>query len=313
MKTMNKSMTYLFAAFMSALSVSCLSGNGEKQENAKEVNPDSIECFDLEKAMLDSTTNDYDENLNGYIYTYQKETEFEDGRFDNAPDYIAIPAKLRGRPEKILMRKGYAVSYNSETKLCNWVAWHLTKQHTYGDEQRPQRAFEDDPDTYNSTHFYDYNKHTDYDRGHMCPAGDNKWDKEAMKQSFLMSNICPQYCSLNSGVWNDIEMKCRDWAQMYGDVYIVCGPVFYENRNGKRKQIGRSRIPVPDAFFKVVLCNHGKGRGIGFLCENRHCHLDLNDYAVSIDDIEKITGMDFFPALPDEMESNVESVVGVFD
>ncbi len=139
MGLMNKSTVFYGAAIMSALLISCFNGNGEKQEAGNGMNNDSIGHFDIEEAMLDSTTNDYDENLNGYIYTYQKGTEFEDGRFDNAPDYIAIPAKLRDRPEKILMRKGYAVSYNSSTKLCNWVAWHLTKKHTYGDEQRSQR------------------------------------------------------------------------------------------------------------------------------------------------------------------------------
>lgn len=256
-------------------------------------------------------SNDNDENLHGYKYKYDKNTAYEDGRFDNSPDYIAIPGKLRGKPEQILYRRGYALSYNRTTKLANWVAWHLTRSHTYGNVERPQRAFHDDDDVSNSTHYYDYNKAKKYDRGHMCPAGDNKWDVTAMQESFLMTNVCPQYKGLNSGVWNDIEIKCRDWARDEGDVYIVCGPVFFENRK-ERELIGASRIPVPDAFFKVVLSNKRKGKGIGFVCENRGGGYDLNDYSMSINEVEELTGIDFFPALPDAMEERIEGTVGRF-
>ena len=155
------------------------------------------------------------------------------------------------------------------------------------------------------------NKAKKYDRGHMCPAGDNKWDVTAMQESFLMTNVCPQYKGLNSGVWNDIEIKCRDWARDEGDVYIVCGPVFFENRK-ERELIGASRIPVPDAFFKVVLSNKHKGNGIGFVCENRGGGYDLNDYSMSINEVEELTGIDFFPALPDAMEDRIEVTVGRF-
>ena len=256
-------------------------------------------------------SNDNDPNLKGYRYKYDKSSVYEDGLFNNEPDYIALPCKLKGKEEQLLFRKGYAVSYNKSTKQANWVAWHLTRSHTDGKEERPQRAFHDDDDVPNSTHYYDYNKARKYDRGHMCPAGDNKWDRDAMMESFLMTNVCPQYRNLNSGVWNDIEIKCREWAETEGDVYIVCGPVFFSNRSN-REYIGESRIPVPDAFFKVVMSNRNRGKGIGFLCENRSGSADLNDYVCSIDDIEKIVGMDFFPALPDDVEERIEREVGRF-
>ena len=256
-------------------------------------------------------TNDNDPNLRGYHYKYDKNTAYEDGIFRGTPDYIAIPAKIHEKPEQILYRKSYAVSYNKQTKQPNWVAWHLTKDHTYGNLERPPRAFHDDEDVPNSTHYYDYNKSKQYDRGHLCPAGDNKWDEDAMYETFLMSNVCPQYHDLNSGVWNDIEIKCREWARQEGDVYVVAGPYFYPNKRN-RELIGGSKIPVPDAFFKVVLSNKHKGKGIGFLCENRHGSSNLNDYSMTIDEIEQMTGIDFFPALPDEMENRVESEIGRF-
>ena len=133
-----------------------------------------------------------------------------------------LPAKLKDRPERILQRVGYTTSYNEQTKTPNWVAWHLTKAHTYGKNQRKQEVFTEDEDIAKSlraTNMDYYNSR--YDRGHMCPAGDNKWDKEAMRQSFLFTNICPQNHGLNKYEWNDLEILCRDWARKYGAIDIV--------------------------------------------------------------------------------------------
>ena len=88
-----------------------------------------------------------------------------------------------------------------------------------------------------------------YDRGHICPSGDNKWSEEAQLQSFLYTNCCPQLHNLNAGDWNELEGKCRKWAQQYGGVYIVSGPLLL---NKKHKTIGKNKVVVPEAFFKVV-------------------------------------------------------------
>ena len=164
-----------------------------------------------------------------------------------------MPAPLTDRPEQILTRRGYTTSYNNKTKTPNWVAWHLTKAHTYGDNQRKNEVFFEDETIATSQRATDndyYNSR--YDRGHMCPAGDNKWDAQAMRESFLFTNICPQNHGLNKYEWNDLEMQCRDWARQYGAIDIVCGPIF--STTGDQKTIGRNKVWVPDAFFKVILC-----------------------------------------------------------
>lgn len=90
------------------------------------------------------------------------------------------------------------------------------------------------------------------DRGHMCPAGDNRWHWKAMQESFYMTNICPQNHNLNRGDWKELEESCRRWAQEEGKIYIVCGPILYDQRH---RTIGKKhKITVPEAFFKVVLC-----------------------------------------------------------
>jgi endonuclease G len=76
-----------------------------------------------------------------------------------------------------------------------------------------------------------------------------------MKESNLLTNICPQDRGLNSGLWNVIERDCRKWAKKYGDLYIVCGPVFL---NREHEVIGKNKVVVPEAFFKVILCLNPK-------------------------------------------------------
>ena len=233
-----------------------------------------------------------------------------------------MPAPLKDRPEQILKRKGYTVSYNSETKNPNWVAWHLTKSHTYGSFQRREEVFSEDesvkaPRATNNDYY-----NSRYDRGHMCPAGDNKWDKEAMTQSFLFTNICPQNHGLNKYEWNDLEIQCRDWAREYGAVDIVCGPL-YSSKGGRykvgsshepqQKTIGRNKVWVPDAFFKVVLCRQGRPKAIGFVYRNEGVKQLKTEAVRTVDEVEALTGIDFFPALDDDMENRIEASANLSD
>ena len=254
----------------------------------------------------------------------QKPTENEVGKsevsgiYDNGSSSVKmyeVPARLKDRPEQILRREGFTISYNATTKTANWVAWHLTKSHTYGKARRDERAFEEDMsvaapratlnDYYNSR----------YDRGHMCPAGDNKWSDEAMAQSFLLTNVCPQNHGMNKNAWNDLEIQCRSWAREHGAVDIVCGPIFrgVSYQNGKMKAssdqryIGRNKVWVPDAFFKVVLCRGRSPKALGFIYENRGGQQTFDDCVRSVDEIERLTGIDFFYLLPDDVENRVEA------
>ena len=221
------------------------------------------------------------------------------------------PAPLKDRPELILKRKGYITSYNNKTKNPNWVAWHLTKAHTYGEHQRGGEQFTEDTaagsgratdrDYYNSR----------YDRGHMCPAGDNKWDAQAMTESFLFTNICPQNHGLNKYEWNDLEMQCRSWAREYGAIDIVCGPIY--SHKDAQKTIGRNRVWVPDAFFKVILCRKGKAKAIGFIYRNEGVKQTVEEAVRSVDEIEALTGIDFFPALDDAIENKIEAEARLSD
>ena len=230
----------------------------------------------------------------------KQETAGEDANLE--AQGLEIPVSKLKVSETIKHRLAYTVSYNHDTRQPNWVAWALTGEHASG--KLPRGKFADDEempapvgtlaDYYNSG----------LDRGHMCPAGDNKWSQQAMRESFLLTNICPQAPSLNRGDWNEMEIQCRKWAETYGDIYIVAGPILYR---GHHKQIGAHRVTVPEAFFKVVLCMKGEPKAIGFIYKNGDGNRPKGDYVNTVDEVERITGIDFFPSLPDETERRVEA------
>ncbi len=219
---------------------------------------------------------------------------------------IEVPAKLHGTPERLLKRMAYTLSFNRETNQPNWVAWCLEDSETDGNIRRREEFLADtDIPLPHRVEPSDYS-YSGYDRGHMAPAADMKFDAQAMRECFYMSNICPQTHELNAGAWSKLEKACRRWAEKFGEVYIVCGPIFYK---GKHKSIGKNLvIPVPDAFFKCVYgVNNGTPQAIGFVMKNNASKQNMNASAMTVDEVEEITGMDFFPNLPDKTEYKVES------
>lgn len=208
-----------------------------------------------------------------------------------------------GVPSEVVAYKGMTLSFNSKMHVPNWVAWELTAEETSGNVERADNFVCDEnvagcPDT------WDY-KYSGYDRGHMAPAGDMKWDEEAMAHTFYLTNICPQAHTLNNGTWKRLEEKCRQWAEIDGSIYIVCGPVLTDKIT---EYIGDSRVAVPKRFYKVILSpNANPPRGIGFIMNNGKVEGGMQQAAVSIDEVERITGLDFFSTLPDDVEADVES------
>lgn len=214
-----------------------------------------------------------------------------------------LPTDNLNRPHQLLVRENYTVSYNRQTKCPNWVCWQLTREHADGNVKRPDYAFHEDMDVpAPRAELADY-RHSGYDRGHMCPAGDNKWDDEAMYESFLMTNMCPQNQNLNSGLWNQIEMQCRYWAKKYGNLYICCGPIFLK---GEHQTIGQNKVMVPEAFFKVVVCLEGTPKGIAFICRNTDGNRKKDYYVNTISQVERITGYTFFPSLDDDIVNSIK-------
>ncbi len=214
-------------------------------------------------------------------------------------------------PSQILRRMAYTTSYNRKTRNPNWVGWVLTGEHTDGEVGRSGQLFIEDEEVPEPRATYRDIREggCGYQRGHMCPAADNKWSYKAMKEAFLMTNICPQNGDLNQNDWESLEGACREWARRYGKIYIVAGPVF---KSKKYRTVGEHEVAVPDAFFKVVLTfDSGNPKTIGFLYDNRSGHHKMEYYARTVDEVEKVTDMDFFSQLSDDVEVAIESKCNV--
>lgn len=225
-------------------------------------------------------------------------------------DALEIPVYTKCTlSETIKKRYSYTVSYNHQMKNPNWVAWTITADHASGKVQRMD--FQDDDDIPAPKGYLSDYYNSGYDRGHMCPAGDNKWSEKAMEDCFLITNMCPQDGGLNRGMWNSIEQQCRGWAKAYGKVYVVCGPIYL---NQQHRKIGKNKVVVPEAFFKVVLRMGKNPAAIGFICRNQSQKgKKKTDFVNSVDEVERITGYDFFSKLPDDIENKVEAHANISD
>jgi len=285
------------AVFLGLALLLCANGKSSNDDTISQMvsldeNPVSNEL------QTEETESDYDE----------PETQIEPAVSDSILE-ICKPAPLIGVSEQIIKKKAYIVSYNKDTKIPNWVAWHLTGDHSDGSVGRSNAFYEDEEVPAPRATSEDY-RGSGWSRGHMCPAGDNKWDMEAMNQSFSLINVCPQDASLNSGLWNKIEQDCRRWAKKYGDINIVCGPIFL---NREHETIGQNKVVVPEAFFKVILCLQGKPKAIGYVVRNNGGAKKRDMYVNTVDDVERITGIDFFSALSDSIENVVEAYANLED
>ena len=222
-------------------------------------------------------------------YEERSERFQESASWTTIPDSVielCMPAPLKKTPEIILRKKSYVVSYNQDTRMPNWVAWQLTAEHTDGELKRMNNFHEEENCPRPRATLQDY-KGSGWSRGHMCPAGDNKWSRDAMYDSFSLVNVCPQDSKLNSGVWNRVLMKRQ------------------------HETIGPNKVVVPEAFFKVVLCMVGKPKAFGVVVRNNEGTKKRDLYYNSVDDVERLTGLDFFPSLPDDIEKVVEAEVNM--
>lgn len=248
----------------------------------------------------------------------------EDGRFGQEPSSIEatlpagssvtgarveIPA-LNGK-EHIVVHEAYTSSYNTATLIPDWVAYELTKDETYGDQERGDRMFCMDPDLGTRQAKREDYYNSGWTKGHMIPASDVRWSSTGMDETFYFTNVCPQSEVLNAGDWEYLERQVRKWAREYGSVYVVTGPIVGTGRYGK---IGERNVTVPDAFFKAVACTvDGRRQAIAFVMGNDDQRYYLRDCAMSVDELEKLTGLDLFPALDDNIENAIESRFSLSD
>lgn len=207
--------------------------------------------------------------------------------------------------EEMLEHTGYAFSYNEEHEQANWVAYELTQTETNKVFERSDKFMPDPLVKTGTANDKDY-AGSGYDRGHLAPAADMGWSEVCMAESFYYSNMSPQVPAFNRGIWKKLEELVREWAIENRSVYVVTGPVL----TAGLPVIGPNKVSVPQYFYKVVLdYTIPDIKGIGFIMPNAGSGESLEYFAVSIDSVEQLTGIDFFSLLPDEEEEWIEKTV----
>lgn len=204
--------------------------------------------------------------------------------------------------DQIIRHKAYTLSYVEEHEQAAWVAYMLCRSRTNSTEERTDKFLVDPLVQTGSATNADYAK-SGYDRGHLAPAADMGWSQTAMKESFYFSNMSPQVPAFNRGIWKSAETLVRRWAALYDTLYVVTGAVLKANL----PTIGSSRVSIPEMYYKIVLDISPKPRVIALLIANEKGKNPLQQYVVTVDEVEKLTGIDFFPFLQDDTETVIES------
>lgn len=213
----------------------------------------------------------------------------------------------------------YTVCYRESYEEPEWSAYRLTSDQLVKNTDR-NSGFRQDKSIKTGTAVSTDYSNSGYDKGHLTPAGDMLFDEAAEYDTFYLSNICPQTSGLNRGLWSTLEDTVRKWCSDYQRVYVVSGPVL--NKSAEEfNQIGeKNKISVPEYFYKVILVPIYKDEedlstpedaisvmAVGFVMPNEKCTKNIWDYAKTIDEIETLTGLDFFSALDDSIENKIET------
>lgn len=223
--------------------------------------------------------------------------------FDNLE--LGIP----GKSDQIINREGYALGYSRKHRQPLWVAYRITKDEAESQKVgRKIATFYEDLEVPDSATLADY-KGSGYDRGHLAPAGDMKFSARTMLESFSLANMSPQVNSFNGGVWHRLEQAVRTFASRERSVFVVTGPIFIDDE--EPKYIGGGRVRVPEFYYKVLYDETPPRKMIGFIMANKGSKKPLSFFAVSVDEVEEATGLDFFNELPDEIEKDLESQIDI--
>ena len=210
----------------------------------------------------------------------------------------------------VVDRTGYALGYSEEHEQARWVMYRMTREEVLVRKTGRTDDFKEDPNIVSFSALpLDYSR-SGYDRGHLAPAEDMKFSEEAMRDSFYMSNMTPQRPEFNRGVWKKLEKQVRRFAYKEGSVLVITGPVLKRNL----KKIGKAnKVSVPQQFYKIVYDETPPQKMIAYVLPNNASNLPLESFATTVDEVERITGLDFFSELPIEVQSKLEGESEVAD
>jgi len=225
--------------------------------------------------------------------------------------YDNLSYGIPGPADCIVDREGYALGYSEEHEQARWVIYRMTYEEATTKVASRNENFREDPQIPSgSATLADY-RNSRKDRGHLAPAADMSHSEKTMDESFYMSNMSPQEPEFNRGIWKDLESQVRSFAITEKDVYIVTGPILPKTKTPETITIGPSKVTVPAAYYKVVWDRTPPEKMIGFILPNAGSSKSLQSFAVSVDEVEQKTGLDFFSLLPKEQQEALESSITI--
>ena len=224
----------------------------------------------------------------------------------NAKDAEASPYDnlLVGVPsftDYVADRLGFCTGFSRKFRQPLWIQYRLTAEEVQNKIAVRSSRFYPDKFIPGSASPKDYIR-TGFDRGHMAAAADMRWSEGAMKDSFAMTNISPQHPDCNRKIWKDLEELTRRWALREKELYVICGPLFFQEGIA----IGNGTIPVPRAYFRIICDMTPPRKMIAFIVPNQPCSKSLKSLVVSVDLIEALTGYDFFSRFPAEVQKELQ-------
>ena len=202
----------------------------------------------------------------------------------------------------VISRQHYSFSYREDHEQAEWVMYALSKD-MISKNQYDRPYFEKDPYVLTESADWRNYKNSGYERGHLCPAGDMKFNYDAFRDTFYTSNIAPQSSRFNGGIWNSLEQKIRSLAKKKKELIIVTGGVLSDNL----QTIGYEGVSVPKFYYKILLSLNKDYEAIAFLIPQDYKSNDLKSYVTTIDKIEEYTGIDFFENLNKQKQKELES------
>lgn len=205
---------------------------------------------------------------------------------------------------EVVKHTAYISAYSSTYKQPYWVSHIITKDILFGTNYKDNGFI---PEKLSKTTTADSSDfmNSGYDRGHMAPAADFRWNKDAVAESYYYSNIAPQLPEFNRGTWAKLEMFVRSLAIQANELYVITGPIL-NYKLGKLQQ-GSYTVATPKYFYKILYDLYPPNyKAIAFLMPNKNIPFEIDKYVVPIDSIESLTGIDFLPSLDDTLENQLE-------
>lgn len=209
-----------------------------------------------------------------------------------------------GSTEQTLHYTGYSSGYDYDTKNSLWVSYNLQKRYFEGRKYVKNRKFKPSPDIKRrfSAELDSYKK-TGYDRGHLAKQEDMKGrNRNCELEACYLNNVSPQLKNFNRGIWKNLEDQCQEWLLGFDEGWVITGPVF-----DSQKELLKNDLEIPDAFYKILVLRKKDNLEFrSFLIPHINRKDDSFKYQTSIDEVEKVTNLDFFPLMDDSLENIIE-------